>query len=156
MFQGFQLIAGRFDFSSDAMSVSLTSSSTAMELSGASQTGSPLPSQPHIPFALSTSTVNSSVTPSANSGTASSSTYASTSASSSSEQCKVTTDASTCSVLESLRWEKECSDEEKERERIEQYKANRRKRYENALEERRTNTVAARKPSYCVSSEIIS
>lgn len=35
-------------------------------------------------------------------------------------------------TLESLRWERECSDEEKEKERIEIYKDNRRKRYENA------------------------
>ncbi len=37
----------------------------------------------------------------------------------------------------SLRWEREYSDEERERERIEVYKANRRKRYEEALEGRR-------------------
>jgi len=36
-------------------------------------------------------------------------------------------------MVESLRWEKQYSDEEKETERIEVYKANRRKRYENAL-----------------------
>ncbi len=40
-------------------------------------------------------------------------------------------------ALESLRWEQEYSDEEKEKERIEIYKENRRKRYENALDERR-------------------
>lgn len=40
-------------------------------------------------------------------------------------------------ALESLRWEQECSDEEKERERIEVYKENRRKRYENALAEKK-------------------
>ena len=39
--------------------------------------------------------------------------------------------------LESLRWEGQCSDEEKERERIEVYKENRRKRYENALAEKK-------------------
>ena len=142
------LIVGRFDFSSDAMSISLNSSSTAMELSRASQSGSPLPSQPQIPFTLSTAhIVNSSATPSTNSSTASGSTYVSTTSalsSSSSEQCKIATDASDCSELESLRWERECSDEEKERERIEQYKVNRRKRYESALEERRTNTAAVR------------
>jgi len=44
-------------------------------------------------------------------------------------------------MVESLRWEKQCSDEEKEIERIEVYKANRRKRYENALEERRKQLV---------------
>ena len=44
-------------------------------------------------------------------------------------------------VLESLRWERECSDEEREKERIKQYKANRRKRYENALEERKTQII---------------
>ena len=40
-------------------------------------------------------------------------------------------------ALQSLRWEGQCSDEEKEKERIEIYKENRRKRYENALEEKR-------------------
>ena len=40
-------------------------------------------------------------------------------------------------ALESLRWEHEYSDEEKEKERIEVYKENRRKRYESALAERR-------------------
>ena len=54
-------------------------------------------------------------------------------------------------MMESLRWEKQCSDEEKEKERIELYKANRRKRYENALEERRTSMTAVKKP-YCMSS----
>jgi len=44
-------------------------------------------------------------------------------------------------MVESLRWEKQYSDEEKETERIEVYKANRRKRYENALEERRKQLV---------------
>lgn len=47
------------------------------------------------------------------------------------------TDSSVEPVLESLRWERECSDEEKEKERIEIYKENRRKRYENALAERK-------------------
>ncbi len=40
-------------------------------------------------------------------------------------------------VIESLRWDHECSDEEKEEERIEIYKVNRRKRYENALTEKK-------------------
>lgn len=40
-------------------------------------------------------------------------------------------------VPESLRWDRECSDEETERKRIEIYKENRRKRYENALAERK-------------------
>jgi hypothetical protein len=39
--------------------------------------------------------------------------------------------------VESLRWEGQCSDEEEERQRIEVYKDNRRKRYEKALEERK-------------------
>lgn len=39
--------------------------------------------------------------------------------------------------VESLRWEHQCSDEEEERQRIEVYKENRRKRYENALEQRK-------------------
>lgn len=47
------------------------------------------------------------------------------------------------SWLESLRWEQECSDEEREQARIEVYKANRRKRYENALEERRAEIAGA-------------
>lgn len=44
-----------------------------------------------------------------------------------------------CAVLsateESLRWENQCSDEEKERKRIEVYKSNRRKRYKRHLGE---------------------
>lgn len=40
---------------------------------------------------------------------------------------------------ESLRWEDKCSDVEKEKERIEIYKENRRKRYEKALEERKAH-----------------
>ena len=51
-------------------------------------------------------------------------------------------------MLESLRWERECSDEEREKERIKQYKANRRKRYENALEERKTQIITTRAPYY--------
>lgn len=39
------------------------------------------------------------------------------------------------SMQESLRWENQCSDEEKERERIEVYKSNRRKRYNKKLRE---------------------
>ena len=49
---------------------------------------------------------------------------------------------SVSSMLESLRWERECSDEEREKERIKVYKANRRKRYENALEERKTQMIS--------------
>ena len=59
----------------------------------------------------------------------------------------VSKDASVSSMLESLRWEQECSDEEKEKERIKEYKANRRKRYENALEERKTQIIT-RAPYY--------
>ena len=51
------------------------------------------------------------------------------------------------SLVESLRWEDECSDEEQERGRIETYKENRRKRYENALQERRAQ-IAKRNPYY--------
>lgn len=40
-------------------------------------------------------------------------------------------------TTDSLRWDHECSDEEKEKERIEIYKENRRKRYENALLEKK-------------------
>lgn len=58
----------------------------------------------------------------------------------------VSNDASVSSMLESLRWERECSDEEREKERIKVYKANRRKRYENALEERKTQLIS--KASY--------
>lgn len=39
--------------------------------------------------------------------------------------------------VESLRWDHRCSDEEEEKHRIEVYKVNRRKRYENALEQRK-------------------
>ena len=59
----------------------------------------------------------------------------------------VSNDPSVSSMLESLRWERECSDEEREKERIKQYKANRRKRYENALEERKTQIIT-RAPYY--------
>lgn len=59
----------------------------------------------------------------------------------------VSKDPSVSSMLESLRWERECSDEEREKERIKQYKANRRKRYENALEERKTQIIS-RAPYY--------
>ena len=54
----------------------------------------------------------------------------------------ISNDPSVSSMLESLRWERECSDEEREKERIKQYKANRRKRYENALEERKTQIIS--------------
>ena len=60
----------------------------------------------------------------------------------------VSNDPSVSSMLESLRWERECSDEEREKERIKQYKANRRKRYENALEERKTQIITTRAPYY--------
>lgn len=59
----------------------------------------------------------------------------------------VSTNPSVSSMLESLRWERECSDEEREKERIKLYKANRRKRYENALEERKTQIIS-RAPYY--------
>ena len=59
----------------------------------------------------------------------------------------ISKDPSVSSMLESLRWEKECSDEEREKERIKEYKANRRKRYENALEERKTQIIS-RAPYY--------
>lgn len=39
--------------------------------------------------------------------------------------------------VESLRWDRRCSDEGEEKHRIEIYKENRRKRYEKALEERK-------------------
>lgn len=54
----------------------------------------------------------------------------------------VSNEPSVSSMLESLRWERECSDEEREKERIKVYKANRRKRYENALEERKTQMIS--------------
>ena len=60
----------------------------------------------------------------------------------------VSNDPSVSSMLESLRWERECSDEEREKERIKQYKANRRKRYENALEERKTQIITTKAPYY--------
>jgi len=47
-------------------------------------------------------------------------------------------DSSSDLGLENLRWEDELSDEEMERERIEKYKENRRKRYEKALLEQKT------------------
>ena len=54
----------------------------------------------------------------------------------------VSKDPSVSSMLESLRWEREYSDEEREQERIKVYKANRRRRYENALEERKTQMIS--------------
>ena len=59
-------------------------------------------------------------------------------------------DSSVSAMPESLRWERECSDEEREKERVKQYKANRRKRYENALEERKTRVIT-RTPYYVCS-----
>ena len=59
----------------------------------------------------------------------------------------VSNESSVNSMLESLRWERECSDEEREKERIKVYKANRRKRYENALEERKAQLIS-RAPYY--------
>lgn len=47
-------------------------------------------------------------------------------------------DITTESTIDSLRWSNVCSDEEKELERIKLYKENRRKRYEDALQQRRT------------------
>ena len=58
----------------------------------------------------------------------------------------ISKEPSVSSMLESLRWERECSDEEREKERIKLYKANRRKRYENALEERKAHI--SRSPYY--------
>ena len=54
---------------------------------------------------------------------------------------KVSQDSTTELGLENLRWEEELSDEEEEKERIEKYKENRRKRYEKALLERKTKLV---------------
>ena len=48
-------------------------------------------------------------------------------------------DVTECLSRESLRWEDKCSDAEKEKERLELYKENRRKRYEKALEERKAH-----------------
>ena len=50
----------------------------------------------------------------------------------------VTKDSSGKDARESLRWEQECSDEEREEERIELYKENRRKRYLNVLDEHKS------------------
>lgn len=46
-------------------------------------------------------------------------------------------DSAVCSMLESLRWEHELSDEEAEKARLEIYKENRRKRYQAALEQQK-------------------
>lgn len=48
-------------------------------------------------------------------------------------------------MLESLRWEQELSDEEAEEARLEIYKANRRKRYQEALQQHRTRWTARTK-----------
>ena len=60
--------------------------------------------------------------------------------------------SSVCSVLESLRWDQEYSDEEKEKERIELYKENRRKRYENALAEKKAQLSFCAAKKYYFSS----
>lgn len=62
-----------------------------------------------------------------------------------SSDCKCTRDSDEvsqeASLGVSLRWEDQCSDEEKEKERIEVYKENRRKRYQAALEERKARSL---------------
>ena len=47
-------------------------------------------------------------------------------------------------MMESLRWEHQLSDEEAEKARIEIYKANRRKRYKESLEQQRTNLLGTK------------
>ena len=148
----------RFDCcSSDAMSIDQTSSSAAMEVSSASQSGSPFPSSmllpgpttvakhPDIPPNCS----NLSVT--TNTSSISSSARTAQSLVEQSSGC-ISNDPSVSS-MESLRWEQQYSDEEKEKERIEVYKANRRKRYENALKERRNHIDQTRQPYYIPSVE---
>lgn len=148
----------RFDCcSSDAMSIDQTSSSAAMEVSSASQNGSPFPSSmllprsttvarhPNIPpncSNLSVTTNTSSIS------------YSTHTPQSLVEQSSgyISNDPSVSS-MESLRWEQQYSDEEKEKERIEVYKANRRKRYENALKEKRNQLDLTRPPYYTPSLE---
>lgn len=131
--------------SSDAMSVGQTSSSAVMEVSSSSQSGSPFPStplsgptgfvrHPGVPSNCSNLSVTTN-TSSISSATPTSQSLAEHSGGG------IAKDLSESYMVESLRWEKQCSDEEKEIERIEVYKANRRKRYENALEERRKQLV---------------
>ena len=66
------------------------------------------------------------------------------STSTSSRPSKVSQGSTTELGLENLRWEEELSDEEEEKERIEKYKENRRKRYEKALLERKTKLALGR------------
>lgn len=120
----------RFDYSSDAMSIgghTSASSSAAMDVSNGRGGPCHANSPPLMPSDLrSTSSRN----PVCESPVSSCCEERSTDA----KVCKA---GSVDLTLESLRWEQECSDEEKEKERIEIYKENRRRRYENALEERK-------------------
>lgn len=121
----------RFDYSSsDAMSIggqTSASSSAAMEISN----GGPDPhSSNSAPNITKMTQVSSSV---AGPRTAVTATVCGRDSSFKDIHKKQSIDL----ALESLRWEHEYSDEEKEKERIEVYKENRRKRYENALAERK-------------------
>ena len=136
----------RFDYSSsDAMSIggqtSAASSSAAMEMSNGSGHSHSSSTPPTIPSGLAV--VRSESAPIGEKTTLDAS-------SSHVSQRAVTVsirgrDACTKGyrkdpvdlALESLRWEHEYSDEEREKARIESYKENRRKRYENALAQRK-------------------
>ena len=121
----------------------------ALSVVGRSQTANPRPAhQPHTQFSVTTSTPSrhsqqnripvehSHITVSSDTSACASSspdTHISPVHSASQERCQ--NPSSTFSTQESLRWDNECSDEEKEKERIEMYKTNRRKRYNNLLKE---------------------
>ena len=109
--------------SSDAMSVALTSSSTAMDTSSVRCISSSSQSTPSA--AVSASHGPTLKQP--------------TTADSSSQAVSLPVSGQ---AVESLRWDTICSDEEKEEERISRYKQNRRKRYENALSESQLNRTA--------------
>ena len=147
------------------MSIGHTSSSTAMEVSSASHSESQIQSKTQVPTVLPIHHPHptSSIAPNCSSLTVTStcdsiiSTDSSESTSTAVNGQRIATDASVGSMMESLRWEQECSDEEKEERRIELYKANRRKRYENALEEKRTQLIRTDKQCFYYSpSESIS
>lgn len=153
----------RYEYSSsDVMSIGHTSSSTAMDVSSASQSihGSPFQSKTQVQPSLHSSMPpippdSSNITVcSVMSNTCSTSTTTSQSSRKTEREMVNTADVSVPSMLESLRWDQEYSDEERERERIEVYKSNRRKRYEKALEERRTQVM--KKNPYYTSSESVS
>ena len=127
------------------------SSTEALSVVGKSQTANPRPPhQPHTQCSITSSTpsrrnqgnqtpvehshmiISSDTSPCASSSPDS---HVSPMHSEKQEHCQNPSPSPLSSVQESLRWDNECSDEEKEKDRIEVYKTNRRKRYNNLLKE---------------------